>query len=432
MANNYLITGYWGEPHVTAENDRGLNAGIFGPGRLVLPVGQQLRAEYIGNNTVRLYDGKLLDNGALGGIPAGKYVDLLIPEAGQGMKRNDIIVFQYSKDASTLVETGVFAVVSGKEVSGTAADPALVQQDLLTDEATFDQMPLYRVAVDGATINAPEAVFELSLNFAAVTSVAPNLLDNSNWAKPVNQRGDSSYRGLKYSIDRWIVPSDTAALSLGEGFVLLQNDATSGTAMFTQRLEKGVLKTGKAYTAVICLSDDTILCGSGTMASGGATLTDNTKSVYATIAPSSAYDVFRLVVAPAKQARIKWVALYEGEYSSDNLPVYQPKGYGAELLECSRYYVPVGGYVTVNHNSGYGGTAEVSCPLTMRTTPTVELTNTGLQIYDGTSGWKDCSIGSVVQRSTAMYSVVFTPAGYTYMTGLSYLGRGIAALSADL
>ena len=168
MTNNYLITGYWGEPHVTAENDRGLNAGIFGDGRMVLPVGNRLRAEYIGNNTVRVYDGKLLDNGALGGIPAGKYVDLLIPEAGQGMKRNDLVVFQYSKDASTLVETGIFVVVPGEETSGTAADPVLQQQDLLTDEATFDQMALYRVAVEGATIGAPEPLFQISKSFSSL------------------------------------------------------------------------------------------------------------------------------------------------------------------------------------------------------------------------------------------------------------------------
>ena len=94
MANNYLITGYWGEPHVTAENDRGIHAGIFGVGRYVLPIGRQFSAEYIGNNVIRMYDGKLLDNGAAAGIPAGEYVDLMISNAGQGMNRNDLIVFQ--------------------------------------------------------------------------------------------------------------------------------------------------------------------------------------------------------------------------------------------------------------------------------------------------------------------------------------------------
>lgn len=160
MANNYLITGYWGEPHVTAENDRGINAAIFGAGRFVLPVGERFRAEYIGNNTIRIYDGKLVDNGACAGIPAGEYVDLLITNAGQGMHRNDLIVFQYSQDAYTLIESGTFVVVQGEETRVSATDPTLTQEDLLSGRATKDQMPLFRVSVSGATISAPVKVFE--------------------------------------------------------------------------------------------------------------------------------------------------------------------------------------------------------------------------------------------------------------------------------
>ena len=158
MADNYLITGYWGEPHVTAENDRGINAAMFGTGRFVLPVGEQFRAEYIGNNTIRMYDGKLIDNGAAAGIPTGEYVDLLIANAGQGKKRSDLIVFQYEQDASTLIESGKFVVIQGEETSGSASDPALTQEDLLSGNATFDQMALWRVSVSGAAIAAPVKV----------------------------------------------------------------------------------------------------------------------------------------------------------------------------------------------------------------------------------------------------------------------------------
>ena len=168
MVNNYLITGYWGEPHVTVENDRGINAAIFGAGRFVLPVGNQFRAEYIGNNTVRVYDGKLINNGAFAGIPAGQYVDLLIPETGQGMTRNDLIVFQYSKNTETLVESGNFVVIHGAESSKTASDPELTQQDILTDTATFDQMPLYRVSVSNTIISAPEQLFTVNDNLATI------------------------------------------------------------------------------------------------------------------------------------------------------------------------------------------------------------------------------------------------------------------------
>lgn len=159
MADNYLITGYWGEPHVTPENDRGINAAIFGAGRFVLPVGKQFRAEYIGNNTVRMYDGKLIDNGAVAGIPAGEYIDLFIPEAGQGMKRNDLIVFQYSQDTSTLIEKGEFKVLSGTETTGTASDPELSQQDILSNTAKFDQLALWRVPVSGSVISAPVILY---------------------------------------------------------------------------------------------------------------------------------------------------------------------------------------------------------------------------------------------------------------------------------
>lgn len=167
MADNYLITGYHGEPHVTAENDRGINAGTFGAGRFVLPVGEQFRAEYIGNNTIRLFDGKLMDNGAAAGIPAGDFIDLLIANAGQGMNRNDLIVFQYSKDESTGVESGSFVVVQGTETSGTAEDPTLTQEDLLTNNAMFDQMALWRVPVSSATISAPVQMFTVSGSIGA-------------------------------------------------------------------------------------------------------------------------------------------------------------------------------------------------------------------------------------------------------------------------
>ncbi len=161
MADNYLITGYWGEPHVTSENDRGINAAMFGEGRFVLPTGSEFNASFIGSNTIRLYNGKLVDNGAAAGIPIGQYVDLTISNAGQGKKRNDLIVFQYEQDATSLVESGTFVVVQGAETTGTPQDPELTQGNILAVNTKFDQMPLYRVTVSGTTIAAPVPVFEM-------------------------------------------------------------------------------------------------------------------------------------------------------------------------------------------------------------------------------------------------------------------------------
>lgn len=233
MAENYLITGYWGEPHVTVENDRGFNAAVFGTGKFVLPVGEMFRAEYIGNNTIRIYDGKLIDNGAIAGIPAGEYVEFTIPEAGQGMKRNDLIIFEYSRNDSTLVESGVFKVLSGAEASETAVDPALTENNLLSNIASFDQMALWRVSVNGASISAPEILY--NTKFAGERIATANSTDGK--AYTVNLPGVAKlYTGLEIVI----IPDTASTTTLptlnvnGLGAMHLKRRITSNTLTTVQ------------------------------------------------------------------------------------------------------------------------------------------------------------------------------------------------------
>ena len=47
-----IITGYTGKAHVTAEQDRDINIGIFGKGSCVLRTGQQLNAVVISITSV--------------------------------------------------------------------------------------------------------------------------------------------------------------------------------------------------------------------------------------------------------------------------------------------------------------------------------------------------------------------------------------------
>lgn len=213
MADNYLITGYCGKNHVTAENDRGIQAGIIGAGRYVLPVGKQFKAENIGNNTIRIYDGKLVDNGAAAGIPAGEYVDLVIPNASQGMNRNDLIVFQYSQNSSTLIESGTFVVVRGTETRGAASDPTLRQEDLLSGRATFDQMALWRIPVSTGTISAPVQLFEVSksLDTAGSGNIVVDAVssDGASYTATVEDL-EELYNGLEITIIPNIASTTTA------------------------------------------------------------------------------------------------------------------------------------------------------------------------------------------------------------------------------
>ena len=51
-----IITGYTGSPHVTAEQDRDINIGIFGNESYVLQTGSQLTAEVSSNNEIKVRD----------------------------------------------------------------------------------------------------------------------------------------------------------------------------------------------------------------------------------------------------------------------------------------------------------------------------------------------------------------------------------------
>lgn len=250
MADNYLITGYCGTPHVTAENDRGINAGVFGAGRYVLPVGKQFKAEYIGANTVRIYDGKLVDNGAAAGIPAGEYIDLVVPNASQGMKRNDLIVFQYSQDSSTLIESGIFTVVSGVETSGTAVDPELQQEDLLSGGATFDQMALWRIPVETSTISAPVQLFKVStsLDKAGGGSVVVDAVssDGASYTATVEDL-EELYNGFEITIIPNIASTTTApTLNVnGLGAKPIRLSLSLNNSMLVQPKESGYYAAGR-------------------------------------------------------------------------------------------------------------------------------------------------------------------------------------------
>ena len=155
-----------------------------------------------------------------------------------------------------------------------------------------------------------------------VRKAAPrNLLDNSDFRNPVNQRGQTTYTTDGYTIDRWClwVESGNLNFAVNNGYISLSFD-NHGTLY--QRVEKGVLNPSKTYTLAYKKYN------------GGIEV----KQTWIDYEGSSSDVVNVLDLKNGEVVNIEWVALYEGEYTIDTLPEYQPKGYGAELAECQRYY----------------------------------------------------------------------------------------------
>lgn len=201
-----------------------------------------------------------------------------------------------------------------------------------------------------------------------------NLLDNSDFRRPVNQRGKGIYeagRSNGYAIDRWFCWRDYV-IEVRDGYVYAEN-------YIEQYLEK--YTPYQVYTFACKMLDGTVSVISGTFEQGA--------SNGVLIIGFSSATGFAYVELTA--GSYLWAALYEGAYTAENLPPYVPKGYGAELAECQRYY-----YQTWNGKEWDGKTQAssaitgflvragyaasrlygVEMPVTMRKTPTIEFYST--------------------------------------------------------
>lgn len=276
-------------------------------------------------------------------------------------------------------------------------------------------------------------------------ALAPvNMLDNSNFAKPVNQRGKTTYNyeSNEYSIDRWKL--DSVNLTVGDGCITIATVDEQGR--IEQPLEPGTLAYGKSYTFAVKLTTGELAICSGILNenyyNGG--LSENTDWGYIDVCyeESDPYPYVRIHLDKYDSSiSIEWVALYEGEFTTNTLPDYQPKGYAAELLECQRYFVQylaeVDGQFAVGGANGSGVYAPIMLPTQMRIVPTAEYYN--INIYPFITKGAVAITSLSVSTGLASKNQVILVAKYSdssleeqTVASIRILAGGYIALSADL
>ena len=239
---------------------------------------------------------------------------------------------------------------------------------------------------------------------------AHNWLDNSDFTHPVNQRGTSSTKkDGDYIADRWIVniSNSAATVSIGSGGITLKPTSSNYVGIY-QKFEHYAEMSGKVYTLGVCINgmwESTTF----TMANeaSGKPLPSGLR-VYST---GNTFQVMIRNIAGATPVTIQRVALYEGSYTADTLPAYQPKGYAAELAECQRYYREV--YRVFGEPVGNVAREAIMLNPPMRISPTATVK----------SLWKGTDDTSVTVNLTANDNVDVTYTGY---------GNLRLSLSADL
>lgn len=164
MGNIHLVTGYAGQEHVTAADHGAFNAALFGTGQFVFSKGNQLSASIVTNNLIRVLDGDIFMQGRHIRLNEDTYVDLTIENGSQEMLRHDLIVARYTKSNVTGVEDVNLVVIKGTAVASSASpsDPAYTEGDIISGHALQNDMPLYRVVLNGLNVQSLVPLFTVN------------------------------------------------------------------------------------------------------------------------------------------------------------------------------------------------------------------------------------------------------------------------------
>lgn len=191
----------------------------------------------------------------------------------------------------------------------------------------------------GDSSNSP--VEQMSVKKYSQTS-NPNLLDNTNFFNPINQRNQTSYSNTdaapKYSIDRWQV--------LGGTFDVQTRTYTSNSTLgiygnqFRQYIPLESVSIGDTITVSSVINDTrqiftTTIPQYGDTVADAPFLLETTWGGFKMITREAEHAaLLTMVVNVSQSITVDWIKMELGNFATP----YVPKGYGAELAECLRYF----------------------------------------------------------------------------------------------
>lgn len=146
-----LVTGRKGVAHITSQQDRMKHQGTWGDGAYILKTGQMLEPQVQSSNEIRIRDGALMVQGALGCVKVNTYDPVTIQNGTQGMKRIDLICWQYTYDAEQDVESAEWVVIQGTPAESDPQQPAYTDGDIQQGDSPV-QVPVFAVELDGINV----------------------------------------------------------------------------------------------------------------------------------------------------------------------------------------------------------------------------------------------------------------------------------------
>ena len=233
-----IVSGRTGSPHVTSQQFRQMLEGIIGQGSYIITSGENLKPELSSNNLLKIRSGMMAHHGCISCVDIGTYDEVTLTNGSQGMKRIDLIVNRYTRNAETEVENCSWKVIQGKPVASNPAVPAYTSGNLQNGDL-MDECPAFEVHYDGINVTEVKSLLSVTDGLSGLSSnlvnakneltnisnkltALSNSINNLGSTKVVNLANKTSNNGVAAFTDYVILPS-------AGSYVIYGNATMSGT-----------------------------------------------------------------------------------------------------------------------------------------------------------------------------------------------------------
>lgn len=255
----------------------------------------------------------------------------------------------YSVTRMGIDGTGSVSAVNNKSPDE-SGNVALTAADIPTSGGGSVEAKLEALGEEKQPLLTPGDNISITNNTIATKAFPcnPNLLGNWYFGNPVNQRGQTSYTGEGYGIDRWQILSPGLNLTISDGCITISNTKQGGGGTISEKTE--VKNTGAPVVMSVLLKSGTLFGTSG-VPTADASLVVLKEGLYAGFRVSennTLEALFYFSGGTVTQESIVAVKLELGSQQTlahhdtdGNWVLNEIPKFGDQLAECQRYYYQV-------------------------------------------------------------------------------------------
>ena len=164
-----IVSGRTGKPHVTSQQFRQMIEGTIGQESYIITSGENLEPELAANNLLKIRSGMMSHHGNVSSVNIGTYDEVELTNGSQGMKRIDLVVNRYTRNAETNIEKNEWVVIMGTPVASNPVAPTYTVGNLQKGDLV-DDCPVFELHYDGINVTEVKKLLSVLPNVAELNS----------------------------------------------------------------------------------------------------------------------------------------------------------------------------------------------------------------------------------------------------------------------